>query len=83
GNVTLRLPPTFHGPVFTDLKNGTLTFSPAMQARLTTFSMRDPEGRFFLGDYVGSGYENDVTWSGDHLCAEAHNGQVKICFSNE
>jgi hypothetical protein len=81
--VTLRIPSTFEGPVSTMLKNGKLTFTPAVQARLTTFSENGPEGRYYIGDYAGSGYEGDETWTNDAVRVEDTNGSVKFAFADE
>ncbi|KAF8590729.1 hypothetical protein K439DRAFT_1627469 [Ramaria rubella] len=83
GSVTVRLPPTFEGSISTNLEWGKLVFSTAIQARLTTFSENGSEGRFFVGDYAGSGYENEETWLGDHLRAQTRNGRVRISFLDE
>ncbi|KAF8510101.1 hypothetical protein JB92DRAFT_3144481 [Gautieria morchelliformis] len=83
GSVSVRIPPTYFGTVSTGLKNGQLAFSPAVQARLTTFSERDGDGNYFIGDYASSGYQGDTTWLGDHLRVESENGRVSVDFVNE
>ncbi|KAF8526596.1 hypothetical protein BU17DRAFT_40458 [Hysterangium stoloniferum] len=83
GSVRVHIPSTFIGTISTVMKNGGLHFSAAVQARLTTFSERNGEGRFFIGDYVESGYDTDETWLMDHLHIDAHNGNVKIKFNDE
>ena len=65
------------------MKNGSLRFDSAVQPRLRTFSEVNGEGRFFLGDYLNSGYEDDETWLMDHIRVEAHNGSVRIKFTED
>jgi hypothetical protein len=79
----IRLPSTFLGAVSTWIKYGKLTFSPGVQARLVTFSEKDREARYFIGDYTSTGYEDDESWLGDHLRVEAEYGKVRIEFVDE
>lgn len=83
GAVTVHLPSTYVGTVSTGIKNGDLKFSPAIHKRLVTFSEKNKEARFFIGDYASLGYEDDDTWLGDHLRVESHNGRVMVDFVDE
>jgi len=47
GAIKVHIPSTFIGTVSTQMKNGGLHFSPAVKARLTTFSERNGEGQLF------------------------------------
>ncbi|KIJ42412.1 hypothetical protein M422DRAFT_143050, partial [Sphaerobolus stellatus SS14] len=83
GSITLRIPQTYTGTISTKLKNGSLKFDSDFRTKLHTFSVVEEESRFFLGDYISAGYENDETWLMDHIRVEAHNGSVKIGFIEE
>ncbi|KIJ42407.1 hypothetical protein M422DRAFT_31345 [Sphaerobolus stellatus SS14] len=83
GSITLRIPQTYTGTISTKMKNGSLKFDSKLQTNLHTFSVVGEESRFFLGDYISAGYENDETWLMDHIRVEAHNGGVKIAFIEE
>ncbi|KIJ23211.1 hypothetical protein M422DRAFT_276259 [Sphaerobolus stellatus SS14] len=79
GSITLRIPQTYIGSISIKMKNGSLKFDSELQTKLHTFSVVGEESRFFFGDYISAGYENDETWLMDHIRVEA-NGSVNIAF---
>ena len=79
----MRIPSTFTGPISTHRRNGKLVFTPAIQARLATFSEQDREGRFFLGDYAASGFNAEESWMADALRLESVNGKLTIAEIDE
>lgn len=83
GSVTVRIPATFTGPISTRRRNGKLVFTPAIQARLTTFSDQQHEGHFFVGDLAASGFETDESWMADAVRLESVNGKLTIAETDE
>ncbi|KIJ29825.1 hypothetical protein M422DRAFT_268696 [Sphaerobolus stellatus SS14] len=83
GSVSIRIPSTYIGPISTMIKYGSLNIDTALRPKFQTISEIDEEGRFFLGDYISAGYENDETWLMDHIRVESHYGGVNIAFIEE
>ncbi|GJJ10271.1 hypothetical protein Clacol_004497 [Clathrus columnatus] len=80
GSVTINIPTTFTGSVYSKLQNGRLRFHSEVEQRLTTFSELKNEARHFIGDFSAHGYEDEETWQMDHLHLESQNGNVTVNF---
>lgn len=50
GSVTVTIPSTFVGPVALSSQNGSISLSPAVQARTVVFSDVDGKRSCFIGD---------------------------------
>lgn len=56
GGVSVAIPESYVGPLTTQTKNGWVTMSSALAARVTTFSDVKSVKKCFIGDFASSGY---------------------------
>ena len=80
GNINLRLPRSFRGPLTITTLHGSVRFSPDVAATVTTFSDVRTK-KCFLGDY--STWRDGEAWSGDEAVIDSRNGSVRIQFDDE
>jgi len=82
GSINMVLPPSFRGPVTLDSKNGSITLSDAIKARLTMFSDVGGVRRCFIGNLTEEGYGKDE-WKGSTLDASSHHGGLILSCTEE
>lgn len=78
GNIVLNIPPTFTGSIVGKLNRGTIKFGTEVQAQLTVLSEQNKESRYFIGDYLRTGYRDDESWTMDHLYVESHGANATV-----
>ncbi|KAJ7895467.1 hypothetical protein B0H14DRAFT_2680552 [Mycena olivaceomarginata] len=99
GPITLHIPRSFRGPLTIRTRNGSVRFSDALKAELTTFSEADKTRRCFVGDFAdwptdtnSTGVKSDTLnsegeegsgWRGDEIELESSNGSIKIQYDVE
>ncbi|KAJ7488113.1 hypothetical protein FB451DRAFT_1391064 [Mycena latifolia] len=81
GSITLHLTRSFRGPVTARARNGSVKFSGALEAEVTTFGEAERTRRCFVGDF--SDWAEGEAWGGDEVIVESGNGSVKIQFDAE
>ncbi|KAF7350168.1 hypothetical protein MVEN_01319300 [Mycena venus] len=84
GTVTIHVPRGFRGPVLLTTRNGSVRFSDALSADLTTFNEVNHTRRCFIGDF-SDWTETDQSegWIGDELGIETSNGSIKLQYAAE
>ncbi|KAJ3563674.1 hypothetical protein NP233_g8788 [Leucocoprinus birnbaumii] len=82
GNIVLRLPRSFQGPIMISLRHGSVKFSDEINQRLTTFGEANGVRHCFVGDF-SSWADSRKDWAGDEVVIEAKHGGVKIHYEDE
>lgn len=78
GNIVINIPSTFTGSIVGRLNRGTIKFATEVQAQLTVLSEQNKESRYFIGDYLRTGYRDDESWTMDHLYVESHGANATV-----
>jgi len=82
GNITLRLPRSFQGPIMISLRHGSVKFSDGINQSLTTFGEANYVRHCFVGDFSRwADSRND--WNGDEIVIEAKHGGVRIQYEDD
>ena len=68
------------GPLVLTVTHGSIKFSDALSADLTTFGEADGTRRCFLGDFSGWRVGG---WKGDEVVVEAAHGSVKVAWEDD
>lgn len=79
--VTLYLPRSFHGPLFTTTSYATTTFSPGLQRNLVTFMDVDGAKTSFVGDYTQ--WTHGQPWAGDNATITTTYAKIKVAYMDE
>ncbi|KAJ6571394.1 hypothetical protein B0H19DRAFT_988003 [Mycena capillaripes] len=82
GAITLHIPRSFRGPLTICSRNGSIRFSDALSADLTTFNEVNRTRRCFVGDF-SDWADQPEGWMGDEVNVESLNGSVKIHYDAE
>lgn len=82
-SINIYIPRKFTGPVTTRTTHGSVTFAPSVQEQLRTFSEVASEAKYFIGDYVSTGYENEETWLMDQLFVQTTNSSIRIYYADD
>jgi hypothetical protein len=83
GNVTLRLPRSFLGPITITIRHGSVKFSDEFDRHLTTFGEANHVRHCFVGDLSHWRADSGVDWGGDEITVEAKYGSVKIQYEDD
>ncbi|KAJ7131563.1 hypothetical protein C8R43DRAFT_1024708 [Mycena crocata] len=97
GQVTIHVPRSFRGPLTLRTRNGTIRFSDALSADLTTFNEVSGTRRCFVGDFSDWADQRDVSdvkasvdvkpplngWLGDEISVDTSNGSIKVKYDSE
>ncbi|KAJ7121438.1 hypothetical protein C8R44DRAFT_622750, partial [Mycena epipterygia] len=78
GAITVHLPRAFRGPLTVRTRHGSVRFSDALTADLTTLGEADGTHRCFVGTWGEAG-----EWAGDKIDVETSNGSVKFAYDAE
>jgi len=82
GTLTIHLPRSFRGPVIVRTRNGSVRFSDALSADLTTFNEVNQTRRCFVGDF-SDWTDQPEGWIGDEIEVESSNGSIKMQYDAE
>ncbi|KXN82764.1 hypothetical protein AN958_02203 [Leucoagaricus sp. SymC.cos] len=82
GNIALRLPRSFQGPIVISLRHGSVKFSDGIDQHLTTFGEANHVRHCFVGDF-SRWADSRKDWSGDELIIEARHGGVRISYEDD
>jgi len=82
GDIRLRIPRNFHGPIIVTYGHGFAKFSDAVSRHLTTFGEIDCTRRCFLGDF-SQWTDTGEGWTGDELILDVKHGNVKIHYDDD
>ncbi|KAK7046445.1 hypothetical protein R3P38DRAFT_2873838 [Favolaschia claudopus] len=80
GSVNIHLPRSFRGPLTIRTRNGSIRFSDALNADLTTFNEVNQTRRCFIGDFADWTEEG---WAGDEVSIESSNGSIRLQYDAE